>query len=209
MTVRIHNCKPGPAALPLPVLEQVQRDLLDYAGTGMSILEMNHRSTAYERLHNQAMADLRTLLGGTEDHAIVFMGGGAQTQFALVALNLLPPGSYAEEAVCTAQSAHTIQMMAQTTLADRVRIDGLSMACPPIVAHGTATGLRHQRSPIRLTSMSTMRSLVSSFTPTIPLPVISSPASSGFSDTRSVSFFSSPGALSWTRDVSICSIGCP
>jgi len=78
------------------VLEQVQRDLLDYAGTGMSMLEMSHRSATYECLHNQAMADLRTLLGGTEDHAIVFMGGGAQTQFALVALNLLPSGSYAE-----------------------------------------------------------------------------------------------------------------
>ena len=96
MSERVHNFNPGPAALPLPVLEQVQRDLLDFAGTGMSILEMSHRSTTYEELHNQAIADLRTLLGGTEDHAILFMGGGAQMQFALVALNLLAQGSYAE-----------------------------------------------------------------------------------------------------------------
>jgi phosphoserine aminotransferase len=96
MTRRVHNFNPGPAALPLPVLEQVQADLLDFAGTGMSILEMSHRSATYERLHNQAIADLRTLLGGTEDHAVLFMGGGAQMQFALVALNLLSPGSYAE-----------------------------------------------------------------------------------------------------------------
>jgi phosphoserine aminotransferase len=74
----------------------VQSDLLDFAGTGMSILEMSHRSATYEQLHNQAIVDLRTLLGGTEDHAILFMGGGAQMQFALVALNLLSPGSYAE-----------------------------------------------------------------------------------------------------------------
>ena len=96
MTRRVHNFNPGPAALPLPVLQQVQGDLLDFAGTGMSILEMSHRSATYEELHNQAIADLRTLLGGTEDHAILFMGGGAQMQFALVALNLLAPGSYAE-----------------------------------------------------------------------------------------------------------------
>lgn len=96
MTQRVHNFNPGPAALPLPVLEQVQSDLLDFAGTGMSILEMSHRSATYEQLHNQAIADLRTLLDGTEDHAILFMGGGAQMQFALVALNLLAPGAYAE-----------------------------------------------------------------------------------------------------------------
>ena len=61
----------------------------------MSILEMSHRSATYEEPHNQAIADLRTLLGGTEDHAALY-GGGAQMQFALVALNLLCPGSYAE-----------------------------------------------------------------------------------------------------------------
>lgn len=96
MTAHVHNFYPGPAALPLPVLEQVQRDLLDFDGTGMSILEMSHRSATYERVHNQAIADLRALLGGANDHAVVFMGGGAQTQFALVALNLLAPGAYAE-----------------------------------------------------------------------------------------------------------------
>ena len=92
----MHNFNPGPAALPLPVLEQVQRDLLDFDGSGMSILEMSHRSATYEGVHNQAIADLRTLLGGTDEHAIVFMGGGAQTQFALVAMNFLTSGAYAE-----------------------------------------------------------------------------------------------------------------
>src|SRR5262247_307774 len=96
MRRRVHNFNPGPAALPLPVLEQVQGDLLDFAGTGMSILEMSHRSATYEQLHNQVIVDLRTLLSGTEDHAILFMGGGAQMHFALVALNLLSPGAYAE-----------------------------------------------------------------------------------------------------------------
>ena len=96
MTWRVYNFNPGPAALPLPVLEQVQRDMLDFAGTGMSILEMSHRSTTYAQIHHQTMADLRALLGGTEEHALLFMSGGAQMQFALVALNLLSPGAYAE-----------------------------------------------------------------------------------------------------------------
>ncbi len=96
MTGRVHNFNPGPAALPLPVLEQVQRDLLDFASTGMSVLEMSHRSPVYEQIHHQTIADLRALLGGTEEHALLFMGGGAQMQFALVALNLLPPGAYAD-----------------------------------------------------------------------------------------------------------------
>lgn len=96
MATSVHNFNAGPAALPTPVLEQVQRDLLDFGGNGMSILEMSHRSAAYEMVHNQAIADLRTLLSCPDDYAIVFMGGGAQTQFALVAMNLLRPGTHAD-----------------------------------------------------------------------------------------------------------------
>lgn len=96
MPKRVHNFNAGPAALPLPVLEQVQRDLLDFAGSGMSILELSHRSPTYEEVHNQAIADLRTLLNCPEEYAILFMGGGAQSQFALVAMNLLPAETHAD-----------------------------------------------------------------------------------------------------------------
>jgi phosphoserine aminotransferase len=96
MTHRVHNFNAGPAALPLPVLELAQRDLLDYAGSGMSILEMSHRSTLYEQVHHQTIADLRQLLECSEDYAILFMGGGGQSQFALVAMNLLAPGAHAD-----------------------------------------------------------------------------------------------------------------
>lgn len=92
----VHNFNPGPAALPRAVLEQVQHDLLDFADSGMSILEMSHRSAIYERVHHQTLADLRSLLGCSEAHTIVFMSGGAQTQFALVPLNLLPEGGQAQ-----------------------------------------------------------------------------------------------------------------
>jgi len=96
MVKRAHNFNPGPAALPLPVLQQVQRELVDFEGCGMSILEVSHRGGVYERVHNEAIANLRRLLGCGEDYAILFMGGGASSQFALVALNLLTSGSHAE-----------------------------------------------------------------------------------------------------------------
>ena len=99
MTHRAHNFNAGPAALPLPVLTQVQQDLIDYAGTGMSILEMSHRSAIYEQVHNDAIADLRTLLDCPEDYELLFMGGGAQSQFALVPMNMLSQGQYAEYVV--------------------------------------------------------------------------------------------------------------
>ncbi len=95
MTTRVHNFNAGPATLPLPVLQQVQADLLDFGGTGMSILETSHRGPVYDEIHQQAIADLLELFGGTDDHAILFMGGGAQTQFALVPMNLLPKGGHA------------------------------------------------------------------------------------------------------------------
>jgi phosphoserine aminotransferase len=96
MPRRVHNFNPGPAALPLSVLEHVQHDLLDFAGSGMSILELSHRSATYEHVHNRAIADLRTLLNCPEEYAVLFMGGGAQTQFGLVPMNLLSAGVHAD-----------------------------------------------------------------------------------------------------------------
>ena len=95
MTTRVYNFNAGPATLPLPVLQQVQADLLDFGGTGMSILETSHRGPVYDEIHQQAIADLRELFGGSDDHTILFMGGGAQTQFALIPMNLLPQGGHA------------------------------------------------------------------------------------------------------------------
>ena len=91
---RVHNFGAGPAALPLPVLEQVRDELLDFRGSGMSILEHSHRGSLYSEVHRDAEAALRELLsgsaGGAADHAILFMGGGARTQVALAPMNLLP-----------------------------------------------------------------------------------------------------------------------
>ncbi len=97
MTRRVHNFNGGPAGLPLPVLEQIQGELIDFQGSGMSIMEMSHRGKIYEQVHNEAIANVRELLGFSEnDYSLIFMGGGARTQFALVPMNLLPSGAFAE-----------------------------------------------------------------------------------------------------------------
>jgi phosphoserine aminotransferase len=98
-TARVHNFGAGPAVLPLPVLEQVQAELLDYRGSGMSVMEMSHRSSSFERILEEAEADLRALLGLGGDHAVLFLQGGATLQFAMVPANLRPAASSADYAV--------------------------------------------------------------------------------------------------------------
>ncbi len=93
---RVHNFGAGPAVLPEPVLEQVRSELLDYQGTGMSVLEMSHRSPAFEAIIRRAEADLRSLAGLTDDHAVLFLQGGASLQFAMVPMNLRPVGASAD-----------------------------------------------------------------------------------------------------------------
>jgi len=95
-TKRVHNFGAGPAALPLPVLEQVQAELLDHAGTGMSVMELSHRSAAFGEVIEQAEADLRALLGLSSDYAVLFLQGGASLQFAMVPANLRSAGASAD-----------------------------------------------------------------------------------------------------------------
>jgi len=91
MGKRIHNFNPGPAALPLPVLEEIQSELLDFKGTGMSILEISHRSKQFEEVLNTAIERTKRLLGIKEGYHVVFVQGGATLQFAMVPLNLALP----------------------------------------------------------------------------------------------------------------------
>jgi phosphoserine aminotransferase len=95
MTTRVHNFSAGPGALPLPVLEQAQRDLVDFQGNGLSLMESSHRWPMYDRVHNQCISDIRQLLGLSDDYEVIFMGGGARAQFALVPMNLLGEGTAA------------------------------------------------------------------------------------------------------------------
>jgi phosphoserine aminotransferase len=88
MTHRVINFNAGPSALPLPALERAQRELLDFQGTGMSIMEHSHRGKDYERVHDEAIKLVTELLSVPESHQVLFMQGGASTQFALVPMNL-------------------------------------------------------------------------------------------------------------------------
>ena len=86
------NFNAGPAALPLPVLERVREELLDWRGSGMSVMEMSHRSPEYESIHAAAEQKLRSLLAIPEDYEVIFVQGGGSLQFAMVPMNLCLPG---------------------------------------------------------------------------------------------------------------------
>ena len=89
MTERVFNLNPGPAVLPLPVLEEAQRNLLALPGVGMSILEISHRSKTFEGIMEEAKGRLRQLLKIPDNYHILFQQGGATLQFYMVPLNLL------------------------------------------------------------------------------------------------------------------------
>jgi len=93
---RVFNFNPGPAALPLPVLEQAQAEMLDFRGTGMSVMEISHRSKEFEALIKEAETDLRDLLQIPANYKVLFLQGGATLQFAMVPMNLRPNGASAD-----------------------------------------------------------------------------------------------------------------
>jgi phosphoserine aminotransferase len=97
--MRAHNFNAGPAALPLAVLEEAQRELVDYRGSGLSVLEMSHRGGAYDEIHRQAVEGLGRLLGVPEGTSVLLLQGGASLQFAMVPMNLLTEGGRAHYVV--------------------------------------------------------------------------------------------------------------
>ncbi len=93
---RAYNFCAGPAALPQAVLEQAQQEMLDYRGLGLSIMEMSHRDNVFVEIAEQAEKDLRDLMGISDDYAVLFLQGGASSQFAMVPMNLLGEGQTAD-----------------------------------------------------------------------------------------------------------------
>jgi phosphoserine aminotransferase len=90
---RVHNFNAGPGTLPLEVLEQAQAELLDFKGTGMSVMEISHRSKEFESVIQTAEADLRDLLNIPSNYKVMFLQGGASLQFAMLPMNLRATGS--------------------------------------------------------------------------------------------------------------------
>ena len=86
---RVYNFSAGPAVLPEEVLREAAEEMLDYNGTGMSVMEMSHRSKAFQEIIDTAEADLRDLMGIPDDYAVLFLQGGASQQFAMIPMNLM------------------------------------------------------------------------------------------------------------------------
>ena len=89
---RVYNFSPGPAMLPLPVLEKARRDLCCYGDAGMSVMEMSHRGKLFADIYDRAAADLRALMDIPEDYEVLFLQGGATQQFSAIPLNLMTRG---------------------------------------------------------------------------------------------------------------------
>lgn len=120
---RVHNFNAGPAALPLSALEKAQQELLDFQGTGMSLLEHSHRGKDYDALHQKTIAMMRELLAIPDDYHVLLLQGGASQQFAMVPMNLLPKdksadyivtGAWGQKAFSEAKNVGTVRLAATT-----------------------------------------------------------------------------------------------
>lgn len=96
MTHRVINFYAGPAGLPLPALERAQAELTDFAGTGMSVMEVSHRSKEYEAVHNEAIALTKELMALPSNYKVLLLQGGAHLSFGMIPLNLLRGGRKAD-----------------------------------------------------------------------------------------------------------------
>ncbi len=96
---RVFNFSAGPCTLPVQVLEEAREDLLNYKGSGMSVMEMSHRSKAYEKIIAETEADLRRLMAVPDNYKVLFLQGGASMQFATIPMSFLPNGKTADYVV--------------------------------------------------------------------------------------------------------------
>ncbi|CAM4355613.1 3-phosphoserine/phosphohydroxythreonine transaminase [Paenibacillus tarimensis] len=163
MTNRAYNFNAGPAALPLEVLQQAQEQFVDYHGAGMSIMEMSHRSAAYEQVNNETQALLRELYGISDNYHVLFLQGGASTQFAMFPMNLLAPdrvgayvmtGSWADKALKEGKLIGETAIAASSEADEYRRIPALSDIVIPeraayvhITSNETIEGTQFQAYP--------------------------------------------------------------
>lgn len=94
--MRKHNFYAGPSTLPVPVLEELRDQMVDYKGMGLSLVETSHRSKEYDAVHNSALEGLRSHLGLTDDYEVMLLGGGATLQFGMIPMNFLRKGEHAD-----------------------------------------------------------------------------------------------------------------
>ncbi|RTZ78885.1 MAG: phosphoserine transaminase [Gammaproteobacteria bacterium] len=121
---RVYNFSAGPAALPESVLKQAQEEMLDWHGAGMSVMEMSHRGKAFMSIAEEAEADLRELMAISDNYKVLFLQGGASTQFAMVPLNLMGStgkadyintGSWSKKAIAEGRRYGEVNVLADTS----------------------------------------------------------------------------------------------
>jgi phosphoserine aminotransferase len=164
MTERVFNFSPGPAVLPLPVLEQARDELLSLPGVGMSVLEISHRSPAFDRILEETLVGLRELLGVGAEYEIVLLQGGASLQFSMVPLNLLRgrtekadyvlTGTWGSTAIKEARREGAVHVAwdAAATNYDRLPAPGeIALSASPAYVHVTSNetiqGVQWKREP--------------------------------------------------------------
>lgn len=133
---RVFNFSPGPAVLPLEVLEQARDEMLSLPGVGMSVLEISHRSPAFDRILEDTLQGLRDLLGIGSDYEVVFLQGGASLQFSMVPMNLLRGQSSAADYVITGTWGATGAKEARREGKVHVAWDGVASAHDRLPAAG-------------------------------------------------------------------------
>ena len=129
---RLFNFSAGPAMLPIDVLKEAQADMLSYKGSGMSVMEMSHRSKEFEGIIKAAEQDLRTLLAIPDNYKVLFLQGGASTQFAAIAHNLAAPGDAADYVVTGAWSKKAYEEGAKLGLKANLAAKGDNKSIPPV-----------------------------------------------------------------------------
>lgn len=158
---RAYNFNAGPAALPLEVLEQAQAELMEYKGIGMSIMEVSHRSSEYEHVHTQTQTLIRQLMKVPDNYKILFLQGGASTQFAMIPMNLLQDGqlgsyviggSWAQKAADEAEQCGRLHVAAKLDTYNQIpQLDALQLtehtAYVHVTSNETIEGLQMQQFP--------------------------------------------------------------
>src|SRR5258708_38098323 len=163
MTERIFNFSAGPAIIPLPLLQEAQRDMLSLQGVGMSVMEISHRSKTFDQIIQGAEAGLRELLGIPEGYAVLFLQGGASLQFAMVPMNFLSldasadyivTGSWGKKAVKEAQNFGHVDLAANLADGGFTRVPGQdelhlnpSAAYVHITSNETIEGVEFKNEP--------------------------------------------------------------
>lgn len=129
MAHRIFNFNAGPSTLPLDVLKIVQEELLDYRGTGMSVMEISHRSAEFDDINDTAMALTRELMGLGNDYHVMFVGGGASSQFAMIPLNFAGDGrkgAYVDTGTWASKAIEQAYILGEAHLAGSSKADAYS-----------------------------------------------------------------------------------